>query len=381
MPNAVDAFREALGARELSRRVVGRFLIAKGGVALVPEYQRALKLLEAGDATPMMALGQKVIDIITPGGGLTPPDWFGALGVPKRNAILSLRKDALRFQAIAAAQQDPKNVKLDYGLWRSVSGWGKDLRTLELATVVGDVGREIKHGPFVVVPVPGVTQAQQNIALEALDAATDKIRAKFPQVLYGKVFLATHLSRKTVAHYVVTSDTIHLDVGAQKRFDDIHTICHEFGHRYEDKFLDKKLKAKFWELSTQPVREVFEFDAKLRDQVADEVVFFAKERALGRTLPKMSSELEAWLRSPDGPSDIRRAIADFLTGKIDEKKLHALAKGTKDAKVMGKVLREPLAVTDYGGTKPSENWAEAFAHYVMGKPLAPELAEILDEAR
>lgn len=351
---------------------------AKGAV-LLPEYQQALKQLLAGDVATFLAFSKKVVELITPDGGLAPPDWFGALGVPKRNALLSLRKEALTFQAVAAELPD-LNHKLTYGLNRYSSGWEKNLRTLELATAVGDAEREIKHGDFTVIPVPGVTKAKQTTALAALDAAADKIRAKFPQILYGKVFLATHLSRKTVAHYVVNSDTIHLDVNAKKRIDDVYTICHEFGHRYEDKFLDKKLKARFWELSTQPVFEMFEFDALLRDRVANEVVFLAKEKAQDHKIPRMSDELEAWLRSPDGPRDIRRAIADFLSGKLNEKQLHATAKGTKDVRVKGKVLRLPLAVTSYGGTKPSENWAEAFAHYVLGMPLAPEIQSLMNEA-
>jgi len=367
----------------LSRRVAERWLIAKGsrGVPLQPEYDKALKALEDGDYKPIVVFGKKVIEIITPGGGLLPADWFGALGVAKRNAISTLRKKILAFDPGSFSPGDLEKPGIRAYLVMEVQSWGKAIRTLEIATAVGDTEREIKHGPFTVIPVPGVTQAQQNAALDALDAAADKIRAKFPKVLYGKIFLATHLSRKTVAHYVVDNDTVHLDVNANKKIGDIYTICHEFGHRFDYKFLDRDLKNQFWKLSTRKIYEVIEFDSKLREQVADEVVSLANERVLGRPLPKMSSELVAWLKSPDGPNDIKRSIGEYLTGKMDEKVLHAEAKGKKDAKVMtDKVLHGPLYVTEYGKTNPGENFAEAFAHYVLGMNMAPELVEILSQA-
>jgi hypothetical protein len=41
----------------------------------------------------------------------------------------------------------------------------------------------------------------------------------------------------------------------------------------------------------------------------------------------------------------------------------------------------PLYESYYGATKPSENWADAFAMYVLGMPLPDELKAVLDEAR
>jgi hypothetical protein len=41
-----------------------------------------------------------------------------------------------------------------------------------------------------------------------------------------------------------------------------------------------------------------------------------------------------------------------------------------------KVVRGPLAVTPYGAKDWKENFAEAFAFYVMGKPLPAEIGEL-----
>ena len=68
----------------------------------------------------------------------------------------------------------------------------------------------------------------------------------------------------------------------------------------------------------------------------------------------------------------------FLAGSLDERALHAGVMGPKDQEVpTDKVLHGPLAVTPYGATDPAENFAEAFAHLVLGMPLAPELQAVL----
>jgi hypothetical protein len=365
----------------VAERVLDRYLVAKGkGLDLRPEYEKALKALEAGDIEPIKAFGTKVQLIIAPD-GRNGAEWFNALGTAKRNALIGLHRDIEVAKAYLNDAVTSNPHMLAYRA-NKVKDWAKAIRTLELASVLTDADREVKHGPFVVVPVPGVTKKQLDATLEALDAAADKIRPKFPQVLYGKIFLATHLARNTAAQYMHSSDTMSLDVTATKRFNDVYSLCHEFGHRFETKFLDKDLHKRFWALSTRKVYEVIKFDAELRDKVADEVVFLAKQQAIGKPLPKYSPELLAWLKSPDGPTDIRRHVTDFLNYTIDAAKLHAEAKGTKDVDVMtNKLVHGPLAVTPYGASNPTENFAEAFAHFVLGMDLAPEFAEILNEAK
>jgi hypothetical protein len=130
------------------------------------------------------------------------------------------------------------------------------------------------------------------------------------------------------------------------------------------------------------VYETIHFDAKLREQMADEVVSFAKLKALGTPLPSMSNELVLWLKSahPHSQGDIPRLMTQFLKGEIDEKVLHSAAKGKADGDVMtDKVLHGPLAVTPYGGTSPKENYADGFAHFVLGMDMPPELAAILED--
>jgi len=258
-----------------------------------------------------------------------------------------------------------------------MKAWAKPLRTLELASSVSD-DEGIPRGPFTVIPIPGLTKAEIDGALSVLDAAVEKIRPKFSKVLYGKVYLSKHLKRGVAAWYDETSDSLSLNVAAKKRFDDVFTVIHELGHRHEKRFLNRENRTKFWDLSTRKTYEVIEFDAKLRGQMADEVVAMAKAKGAGHPMPAMSDTLVWWLKSPHPTGHIPKTTTKFLKGEIDEKALHAAVMGKHDAQVQtDKVLSGPLHVTPYGATNPGENYADGFAHFVLGKDMPAPLAAIL----
>lgn len=376
----------------MQTRVVARYMCAKA-VSLLPEFKLALVAWVQGDEQPIMEFIQRVLDIIFPDGGTTPPSWYYALGTAKRTTINWIQKEGQRWLHHLPAYTadlwnpeapssrfykfpDPKlqAQRMQENTVKELEEWGKKLRTLEIASQGGNEDLEIKRGGFTVIPMPGLKKVEIEGALEALDAAVAKIRLKFPQVIYGKVYLSTHLAAKTAAHYVHSDDTIHISVRARKRFDDVYTLTHEFGHRLDRKFVSSDLRKEFRRLSTQKVYETLLFDSKLRSAVADEVVTLAKSRKEGKPFLGMSRELEYWAKT----RDLKKAMSLFLAGSLDERGLHAGVMGPKDQEVpTDKVLHGPLAVTPYGATDPAENFAEAFAHLVLGMPLAPELQAVL----
>jgi hypothetical protein len=364
---------------DAAARVASRFLQSKGkakGQSFVPEYTKALKALEGGDGKPLRALAERLIQLVEADG--KRPEWMTALSTQKMNAVRHVYKGAQAYLMYASSVES--HPQLIPSMLRDYGDWAKPLRTLELATALHDKVLEIKRGPFVVVPIPGVTKASTDAALEALDEATSKLRSKCPKVLYGKVFFSNHLKKGKAAWYDGSTDTLALNVLAKKRFDDIFTIIHELGHRHEHKFLSQPAKIKYWNLSTQSEYEVIHFDAKLREQMADEVVSMVKLKALGKPMPDMSETLMWWLKSPHPTGVVRRLGGKFVTGEIDEKELHAAVKGKADGDVRtDKVIRGPLHVTPYGATKPGENYADGFAHFVLGMDMPPELAAILAE--
>lgn len=358
--------------------VLARYLLAKG-LSLLPDFTKALQAFKRQDVEPLREFLQRVRDIIIPDGGHTPAPWYYALGTAKRNALNLLQKETQVLRSELAAIKPTDSPVFWESIERRVEGLAKLIRTLELAAVMEDDDRPFKHGGFTIVPMRGLKKAEVDAALEALDAAAEKIRSKFPQVLYGEVYFSTHLSAKTAAQYVPGQDTIQLSVRARKRFDDIYSLIHEFGHRFDWKFQKgKPLYKDFVRLSTHKEYEEIVYDDKLRDSVADEVVEVARAYKEKRPTALLSPQAELWVKGPD--IDIKPLTSAYVAGKIDERKLHAEVKGTKDVtRLTGKVVREPLSVTPYGATKSTENFAEAFAHYVLGMPMPPEFVSIFDQ--
>ena len=341
----------------------------------------------------MVAFMKRTLAVIFPSGGRAPAPWFMALGTAKRNAINDLQKEAhnllnqlpevgrdlanasspeSRFQKFPDPQAQADKWR-DYYVFQ-LEKWGKNLRTLEIASQGGDEDRAIKRDGFTIVPMPGLKKAEIEVALQALDEAAGKIRSKFPQVLYGNVFFSTHLTTKTAAHYVNSDDSIHLSVRIQKRYSDVYTLIHELGHRYDHKFLKSSVRDEFWALSTRKVYETIVYDDKLRQNAADEVVSMVNAKKNGTPSLGLSPTTERWLKY----IDVKPLVTGYLAGKIDEKKFHADIKGHEDrTAITDKLIHGPLSVTPYGATKPTENFAEAFAHFVLGLDMPPQLAEIM----
>jgi len=374
---AVEYFKHNKAAANivLAYRVARRFEV-KGALDLIPDFEEARAELKAGNVAKMVEFAKKAFDTLFPGG--QPLPWFHGLSTVKRNQLKTLYRELQVFQQNApSAETHPELLR---GALVMVSGWPKALRTVEVASQAEEAG--FQHGPFQVITMPGLTKLQVNSALEALDSASAKLRASFPKVLYGNVYLSNTLKKNVAAWYVSTEDKFYLNVAAKKRFDDVYTIIHELGHRHDTKFLSKEGRKKIWELSTRKVYEKLTFDAKLREQVADEAVTLAKAKAQGKPLTAPSPELVAWLKSPDGPNNPRELTTKFLNLQITEKELHSEMNGTKDAVVTtDKVLHGPLAVTPYGAKSPTENYAEAFAHYALGMAMPQEFVEVLADEK
>lgn len=217
--------------------------------------------------------------------------------------------------------------------------------------------------------------------MASLDAAIAKLEPVFPQVLYGNVYLSNHLQKGKAAWYVSGHDKFYLDVKAQKRFNDVYTILHELGHRYDYQFLDKGIKQRCDALSTRRVYEKVLFDEARRTKVADETVALVKAKLAGQPTEPMSTDLVMWLKGPYiKGGEATKLTSAFAAGKITEAELHDGIKGTQDADMMtGQVLQGPLLVTPYGGTNTRENFAEAFAHYVLDMPMPEEFKALLAE--
>lgn len=372
--------------------VASRYLLAKGKLA--PGLKAVEGELQAGNFAPVL----KNLDDLwmvfeiheSPGEIGTVysinAEWYYPLG-PRLKArvkeLIMAIKDLRR--SLVWLQEKGGSVKqVDLTLFSVIlrgAAW--------LEGVIPKAEEGFPHGGFTVMPMKGVSPKDIDDCLAALDKAAGYIRPKFPQVLTGKVYLGTSVGRGygNVALYVQDHDTISLSTRASATVGDVHALCHELGHRFFHKFWkDKGQRDEFWHLSVDQVYETVEFDKALRVKMADEFISNAiLMRDGGR--PPTSDLLGTWIDELKRRPEIREVAAlgkKFTWDKDDlvKEKLHdALAlpgEGTIQVRT-NKVVREPLAVTSYGATNWKENFAEAFAFFVMGKPLPAEIGELFSK--
>lgn len=380
--------------RRSKAKVVSRWLLAKRKLA--PGLKAVLPDLRAGDVSPATrALDElwALFEISESPGEIgsvytIEAEWFYPLGPRLKNRVRELIKDI-------------KDLRRSFNFYENTGKpvGSNDLRKYEqianeatwLETTIPRIDDGFPHGDFTVVPMKGVSSKDIRESLAALDKAAGYIRRKFPKILYGKVYLGTSVGKGygNVAIYVADHDTVSLSTRTRETVGDVHAICHELGHRYFHKFWkNKEERDRFWRLSVDPLYETLEFDKIIRAKLADEFISNA-EKMRKNEKPPVSELLGAWIgalkRQPEVLREVQMLARKFTWENDDsvrEKLWGALAQpgGPPVVQVRtDKVIREPLAVSDYAKrTNWKENFAEAFAFYVMGKPLPPEIAEIFD---
>ena len=270
---------------------------------------------------------------------------------------------------------------------------------------------EFAHGPWTVVPMDRVSQKDLDACLKALDAATDLCRSKFPELLYGKVFLAKRLQSKgggkTLASYVPSQDTMNVSTLATKTATDVEAILHELGHRFFHRFWkNDAAKREFMELSSSVTYEKIEVTREQRNKLADEYVAWVLQaadrvrqlKAQGATKADIqkvmsgsswSKELTVWFnmlgkRRPMDQQAIMQhttslmSLTDYTTQKVKIHDAVALAKGPDVVEFNG-VKKQAMAVSAYGATDWHENFSEAFAYALMGKAMPVEIKAIMDK--
>ena len=206
-------------------------------------------------------------------------DWYHALAPKEQGWVQKILWDIQEVGAWILVKPPGIGIEVRLGgIVRAVQKLSKFIR---------DDAKDVKHGPYTIVKMPGVRNDMAE-ALAALDDATKIIQRRFPQVTYGIVFISAKLV-KAVAQYSTTNDAMYLSTKAKDSRGDIYIICHELGHRYAHRFWkDTNAQLAFQELS------------------------------------------------------------------------------------------KTIAITPYGATKWTENFAEAFAHLVLGRPLPAEIQAIMD---
>lgn len=227
------------------------------------------------------------------------------------------------------------------------------------------VEKAFTHGPWSIVNKYGFAAAEYAEPLEVLDKASALIRAKgFGNVLYGKVELDTKVSRPGVAgEYYKDGDSITLTVDAQSRHSDVFTLVHELGHRR-------------WHQHLSPAQ---------RDQYED---LYSPG---GLTVEQRQDIYQALTQSDFKPGAAKRflrdkglPVAEYLKEIGASPKDYARAFGEGQAWVERQIVRpnhryvrlksqKVETVSSYADTNVKEDFAETFATYVFGMPIAESI--------
>ena len=245
-----------------------------------------------------------------------------------------------------------------------------------------DESDAIKHGAFTIFLTEGVSDPTE--AIETLDKAVALIHPKFPQVLYGKVYVRKDLNGTTAGSYVGRTDSINLSMYATPNRGSIETLVHEFGHRYEERFLPHEKRQEFKQLYEIGDLKPVTFPKDLRQKAAEAMVARWKlqrddpnydwEDMPGDTLPYLHSyPRERWKlnviplkREFEEGKDVERQLIDAV-GRLHESEV---TQSTEEHP-------QPLYASDYGSTSYQENFAESFMHFIMHKPLPEGLQQFM----
>lgn len=362
-----DAQKSKTGGRT-AWRVATRYIEARGTLGPI------IHALEAGKMDADLA-EQALMELEVRRNGerwRIEADWMSALG-PRHQS----RAETI-IRALARLVNDPG------------SEVEAPLKTLafELKWLQGIISKAdastFQHGAFEIVPHK-VSKAAVNDALEALDKAYKALHPKFPQVLYGRVFIVPTLAKghSTIAMYTPEDDIVYLSIKAKNTTGDVHALCHELGHRYHHRFWkDKRQQDEFMRLSTTTEYGETVFDKELREKIATEYLDVAKAKRDRKAHPDASDLLLTWLEHVSGTPEwsvAQKLGVRFVKGEDVERELRKAVVGTKDFTVRTKeVVRTPELVTKYGGKSWMENFAEAFAHYAQGLALPPGVGAIME---
>lgn len=253
---------------------------------------------------------------------------------------------------------------------------------------------EFSHGPFKILLANDARDGLEE-AIKTLDLAAHKVKPKFPKVLYGKVYVTRglksgpHHDAQRAGSYVAANDSINLSLYAIPDRDSVMTLIHEFGHRYESRFLGYEKRNKFKELSEVGDFEEHTFPLSERRKLVDEFMERVhRHRREDFSLNVLSDRAELWF-SNYPREEFKRKVAPLLRAyrddkddRVEEKLREALGMywlGGSARVETNQMNRRPLSASPYGATSWSENFAESFLHYVIGKELPEPLQRFMEQ--
>jgi hypothetical protein len=225
--------------------------------------------------------------------------------------------------------------------------------------------KEFDHGPWRIVNKYGFSAAEYSEPLSVLDEASERVRAKgFANLLYGKVFLESVVSRPGVAgEYFKVSDSVALSVDARGRNSDVFTMVHELGHRRWNQHVPVPVRERYEDLYSAGGLTVEQrqdiFQALVRGEF--------KPGAAKRFLHDKSLPVAEYLKEIGvSPKHYWRAYSEGQP--YVEKQIVR-----PNHRYVRLKSRKVETVSDYAGTNVQEDFAETFATYVFNMSIPPSV--------
>jgi hypothetical protein len=233
-----------------------------------------------------------------------------------------------------------------------------------------EVEKEFRHGPFQIVNKYGYRSSEYAESLAVLDTAADRLKSKgFGKALYGKVELVGAKSGKGFAgKYVESADLLKLNVESRKRFDDLHTLVHELGHRWWNKMLSAAQRDAYEDAYSGKG-----IDLKGRQDMFQALVKaqFSPRRAVGfLSDPSLEAPFLAWVSYVFGNQRQKDLVAAHERGEGWVEKNFVRP---KQRYVSPDNNASVETVSAYAKTNVSEDFAETFAFFVLGKPMPDQV--------
>ena len=388
----------------MSYRVALRFLLARAQLApaldQVEHLVKAQKWREALDA--IREFGKTLGVFFTGDSYRVSTEWFSGLDREDKDMFLSFVKILHNlFEMVHPFSVNAPWAKEDDRWYAWIESLRRDLPQVQ--DLMRDESDAFKHGKFQILPLKGVTNTDE--AVKTLDEASGHIQSKFPQVLYGKVYIRKDLHPKgsyearpgaasggqVAGAYQGTTDTITLSMYATPERNSVMTLIHEFGHRYHTRFLHGDLREKFIQLST--VGDIVEehFSLSEREKFADEYIArkkgFRDDESFGMDGPVHLSP-RADFFFDNFPRDEFKAQVIPIMRKFDDgddSVIPAFRKALARSQFGGNlgVVKDPdnvkpVYASTYGETSWEENFAESFLAFCMHKVLPEPLQRFME---
>lgn len=229
-------------------------------------------------------------------------------------------------------------------------------------TEEGAGATKIRVGPFTLVNTGGFNEKQMNEVADVVQKATAFAQSSgLGEVCYGEVQVTNTISKSNVlAFYLLAKDELFVRANVKSTTDVVRNVLHELGHRYQHKFLKVNggIEMLYRTLSGQETKRKYDRE-KVKEKLpkpGETLVSKGKTYVVTRAIPDYKAGYKILLEQADNPK-VQAAIS--IDGWLSMKGEHR--NFDEDPNYIG-------FVTEYaksGG--PSENFAEMFAYYCMGR--------------